>query len=181
MGGNSLPILAEMPPAHRPPDSAGPARGAGTELWLVRPGPARELERRLAAFAGTELFLVLSPPSGEEADWAAAFAHAARAPHRCLEELRSGPDRDGERAWPPVEQALGGGHARILAVVGLDVLGVLVGRALSIPPERRGALRVDPGRCVLLRDDPIGLVLRRSNVAAPRIGSGTALPGGGGQ
>jgi hypothetical protein len=32
---------------------------------------------------------------------------------------------------------------------------------------------------VLLRDDPIGVVLRRSNVGAPETAAGTALPWGG--
>jgi hypothetical protein len=138
-------------------------------------------------FANTALALVLSAPRAEADDdegaWAAQFCRARGAEHVQLPELvrpaAGESDEDlAARAWPALEHTLGGGHARILAVLCRDVLRVSAACALGIPLARAAALRVDPGRLVLLRDEPIGLVLRRSNVLVPQEGSGTALPTG---
>jgi len=167
--------------------SASSSRGTGCELWLQRPGNKEDLERTLALFATTSFSLVTSAPrvpDPDESDWAEELAAVCSAPHEVVPELA--PARAGEpdaavaaRAWPALERALGAGHARILAVVSHDVLRVCVARALGIAFERSSALRVDPGCVVCLRDDPIGIVLRRSNVLLPEESSaGTALPGG---
>jgi len=159
------------------------ARGAGTELVLLRPGERADLERSLAHFGRIPLALVLSPPGGEEEEWGRGFARARSAPHARSEALarRHGAESDealAARAWPVLEQALAGGHARILAVLSHDVLCVSLARALGFPLARARSVRVDPGRVVLLRDDPIGVVLRRSNVLSPEELAGTPLPGG---
>ncbi len=169
-----------------------PARGSGTELLLLRPGTPADLERSLALFARTPLALVLSPLRAHEVggdaekdtdEWAARFADAHSAAHARLPEL--GPLRDGEteaalaeRAWPALERSLERARPRILAVLSYDVVRISVACALGSALARSTALRVDPGRIVLLRDDPIGWVLRRSNVLFPVESSGTPLPSG---
>ena len=154
---------------------------ARTELWLWRTGSPSELRTRLAAFDGTALDLVLCPPGGEEERWAAAFARAA--PLERTSELAA--PRAGEpevalaaRAWAPVEAGLARGLARVHCVLPFELLRLVVARALGLTPQGAAALRVDPGRAVLLRNAPSGLVLRRSNVLAPDAGAGTALPDG---
>jgi hypothetical protein len=177
----------------------GRARGAGTELWLLRAvaqshAPAErqielpaELAERLRAFASTRFGCVLSGPGPDERAWAAAFARAQGGTSSSLPEL--GARAAGEstaalaaRAWSALEASLGAGPSPIpgpiLAVLEPEVLGLAVARALGFPLERARALRVDPGRGVLLRDDPIGIVLRRSNARAPERASGTPLPSG---
>jgi len=186
-----------MVPAARQPESDAPARGRGTELVLLRPGTPADLERTLALFAGTALALVLSPPrlspprlspprDGDSDDahaWAARFAGTHATPHECLPELA--PAREGEadaalaeRAWPALERAAERAQPRILAVLSYDVVRLGVACALGYALSRSNALRVDPGRFVLLRDDPIGWVLRRSNALSPVESSGTPLPSG---
>jgi probable phosphoglycerate mutase len=53
-----------------------------------------------------------------------------------------------------------------------NVLRVLVAGALGIPPERSFALRVDPGRSVLLVDGPERWLLLGSNVWDPAASPG---------
>jgi hypothetical protein len=84
----------------------------------------------------------------------------------------------GQRAWPTLESALGRDGERVLAVLPIEVLRATVARALALPHERAVALRVDPGRLVLLRVTASGFALRRSNVRAPDTSPGTALPDG---
>jgi hypothetical protein len=189
-----------MVPAARHPDSDAPARGRGTELLLLRPGSPADLERSLALFTGTALALVLSPPAlsppvlspprdggtgdaREAYEWAARFSGAHAAPHVCLTELARAREGEAdsalaERAWPALERAVGRAEPRILAVLSYDVVRLGVACALGYPFARSTALRVDPGRFVLLRDDPIGWVLRRSNALSPAESSGTPLPSG---
>jgi hypothetical protein len=163
------------------PTGALPARGTGTELVLLRPGDARDLERGLASF-GERLALVLS--SGErcdEAEWAARFARAASAPHELVPELAHGAESAealAARAWPALERRLEHRCGRVLAVLPLDVLRACLARGLGFPPAHAARVRVDPGHAVLLRDEPLGLVLRRSNVLSLDERSGTALPSG---
>ncbi|MEW6071929.1 MAG: histidine phosphatase family protein [Planctomycetota bacterium] len=77
------------------------------------------------------------------------------------------------RAWPAVERAVqrtrGG---TILAATHYNVIRVLVGCALALPPGRTFALRVDTGGAVLLVDAPGGWRLVHSNVPAPPAGGG---------
>lgn len=194
-----------MAPAACNPSSDDPARGKGTELWLLRPGTPAELERSLTLFRATPFALVLSPPradegaeaggsdtgddagdndaAGDTEQWAVRFAAAHSAPHVRLPELAraAGGESDAnlaERAWPALERALERAHPRFLAVLPGDVLRLCVACAIGYAFARSSALRVDPGRGVLLRDDPIGWVLRRSNALAPQEGTGTALPSG---
>lgn len=183
-----------MDPATSHPTSAGHARGSGTELLLLRPGSAADLERSLALFAGTALALVLAPPrlaegevvgeveAGDEQEWAARLAGACSArlvlwPELARPESRESDAALAERAWPVLERVLECGP-RVLAVLCYDVLRVSVACALGLPFARSTSLRVDPGRAVLLCDEPIGLVLRHSNVLFPAQNSGTALPSG---
>lgn len=164
-----------------------PARGAGAELWLVRPGSAGELEERLRAFADTRFAQVLCAPGPDERAWAESFARAASCASSSrselgLDALRGTLNAESHaalaaRAWNAIESCLGGG-APILVVLPGELLGLVVAQALGFPLERAGALRVDAGRAVLLRDDPLGIVLRRSNVRAPERGAGTPLPSG---
>jgi hypothetical protein len=172
-----------MVPAASHPVGAAAARGAGTELALLRPGSPEDLERSLAHFARIPLAQVLSPPDGVEEEWARGFARALSAPHARSAELagRRGAESDealAVRAWPALERELALGHARILAVLSHDVLRVSLARALGFPLARARSVRVDPGRVVLLRDDSLGIVLRRSNVLSPEELAGTPLPGG---
>ena len=76
------------------------------------------------------------------------------------------------RVWPVVERAIESrpGGTVVLATH-YNVIRVIAGIALGLAPPRTFALRVDPGRAVLLEDGPRGFVLRRSNVAAPTTGS----------
>lgn len=177
-----------MVPAPSLPESTALARGRGTELVLLRCGTAADLERSLALFGGTPLALVLSPPGDgatrcEPEEWAARFAGAHGAPHLRWPELAGANDGETEaglaaRAWPVLERSPERAQPRILAVLSHDVLRVAVACALGYPLARSTALRVDPGCAVLLRDDPIGWVLRRSNMLSPEESSGTPLPSG---
>jgi Histidine phosphatase superfamily (branch 1) len=179
-----------MVPAPDPPETAAPARGRGTELVLLRHGTPADLERSLALFAGTAFALVLSAPraggggaASAAHEWAARFAAQHAAPHLSWPELAGA--REGEtdsalagRAWPLLERCPERAQPRILAVLSYDVVRLAVACALGYPFARSTALRVDPGRGVLLRDDPIGWVLRRSNMLSPEDSSGTPLPSG---
>jgi hypothetical protein len=158
-------------------------RGSGTELWLLRVGSDAELAARTRVFDAAPIALVLCPPSGAEERWARAFSARHGERLECRTELRS-PDpgeesaQAGERAWLALETVCARAFPRLLAVLPHDVLGATAARALGLGLPGAAALRVDPGRAVCLRDDPIGIVLRRSNVLAPETSSGTALPGG---
>lgn len=158
-------------------------RGLGTELWLARAGSAAELASRLRAFEGIVLGLVLYPPGGEEQRWAEAFAAASGATLEHAPELapaaRESAAELAARAWPVLEEALGRGLTSVLVVLSREVLLASVAQALALSHEGVAALRVDPGRLVLLRDEPGGISLRRSNVLAPETNPGTALPDGG--
>jgi hypothetical protein len=172
-----------MVPAASHPMDAASARGTGTELVLLRPGSRADLARSLACFERIPLSLVLSPPDGEEEEWAAAFVRAHSAPHARSAELvrRRSAESDealSARIWPVLEQTLARGHARVLAVLAHDLVRLSLACALGFPLARASGVRVDPGHLVLLRDDPIGVVLRRSNVLSPEELSGTPLPGG---
>jgi broad specificity phosphatase PhoE len=152
-------------------------------VWLVRAGTATELEERRRALATVPLALVLAPPDGAEEAWAMALAAATTAALERDAELRapaaSEPDEAvAARAWPALERRLRAGHARVLLVLSAPVLRLCVARALELPLERASVLRVEPGRSVCLRDDPIGLVLRRANVRAPEDETGMPLPAG---
>jgi len=160
-----------------------PRRGLATEIWLLRRCRAderspEEIARSFALAPPALVFAEHASGPGLDAVLAAAWQArlvrsaelAPRAPSETLAAL-------ADRAWPVLERALSEhGPARLLFVLELEVLLALVSRALSIPPTHFDALCVDPGRLVLLRDDPIGFVLRRSNVRAPESVSGTALP-----
>lgn len=159
------------------------ARGAGTELWLLRPGPRAELEACLVAFAERRFARILCASGVDERAWAEAFARAAGTHSTSCAELSvcaTGATRAAltARAWALLVAALEAGEGPILAVLPAELLGLVVAEALGFPLERAGALRVDPGRAVLLRDDPLGIVLRRSNVRAPELAPGTPLPSG---
>lgn len=168
-----------IPPVPDP----GQRRGMGVELWLLRPGPALELEERLRAFASTRFAQVLSGPGPEESAWAAAFARASQIESTCDHALAPAAGEASAalaaRAWAALERALGSGTGPLLAVLAPEVLGPVVAQALGFPLARAGALCVAPGRAVLLRDDPVGIVLRRSNVRAPERSAGTPLPAAG--
>ena len=172
-----------MVPAASQPPGAVSKRGTGTELALVRPGSPADLERSLAHFTSISVSLVLSPPGGEEEEWATGFARARSASWARSAALarRASTESDqalAARAWPALEQELARGHVRVLAVLSHDVLCVSLACALGFPLARTRSVRVDPGHLVLLRDDPIGVVLRRSNVLSPEELSGTPLPSG---
>ena len=72
------------------------------------------------------------------------------------------------RAWPAFEAAVTSGARGPLAVVAhYNVIRVLVGRALGIPPPSSFRLRVDLARATLLQDGAAGWSLARANVRAP--------------
>jgi hypothetical protein len=162
------------------PSAGGP--GARVELWLLRPGSAAELARRLQDFAGTDLARVLAPEAGAEARWAAAFARARGSELLTLAALGprqagESPEDAAERVWSALEHGLGRGAPRCLALLELEALRLGVARGLGFPPESAGNLRVDPGRGVLLAREELGLVLCRSNVSGPAPRTGSPLPG----
>lgn len=164
-----------------PRSRAPTAPGGGTELWLLVPGSREQLEARLQAFARTEFALVLAAPGAPEREWAEAFARARGLAARPAPELAAGAHDEPfaarvARAWPAFEFARAHGHPRALLVQPQTVLLALFARALDLALEQPPRVRVEPGHGVLLRDDPLGLVLRRSNVRAPLESSGTALP-----
>jgi hypothetical protein len=173
--------------ATRPTTKTEHARGLGAELWLARAGSAAELAGRLRAFEGRALGLVLCPPDGEAQRWGAAFATAFGAELELAPELAAAGaateeeahTRLGARAWSVLATALTRGPARLLAILPHAVLLAAVQEALALAPPGPAALRVDPGRLVLLCDAPGGILLRRANVLAPEGDPGTALPDGG--
>lgn len=171
--------------AATPRPHASPAQGAERvpELWLLRPGHATEFRARLAAFGAAAPELLLCPPDGEEERWAAALARATSAALERSLDLAGAAPLEGfeslaERAWRPLGAALERGAGCVLAVLSPAVLTAVAARALGLPRQGASALRVDPGRALLLRTGAAGLVLRRSNVCAPETDAGTALPDG---
>lgn len=73
-----------------------------------------------------------------------------------------------ERAWPVLAEALATVADGALALTAhYNVIRVLVGCALGLPPARSFALRLDKGRAIALEDAPGGWRLLASNVADP--------------
>ncbi|QDU66775.1 histidine phosphatase family protein [Engelhardtia mirabilis] len=73
-----------------------------------------------------------------------------------------------ERAWPLVLGALAEvGDGVLVIAAHYNVIRVLTGCALGLPPARSFALRVDKGRAVALEDSADGWRLLASNVADP--------------
>ena len=76
------------------------------------------------------------------------------------------------RAWPALERAVERAVARtprgtVFVASHYNVIRVLTACALSIPPGRSFAFRIDTGRGMLLLDEPGGWQLAHSNVYAP--------------
>ena len=166
-----------------PLSASVPARPV--ELWLLRPGPANTVSGVQATSADLVLYAPEGEPAGEPqaARWAAALAgDAPRTLDTALAPRRTNEDDQAlaVRVFAPVHAAVRGARpgTRVIVVVELDVLRAIVAAALGIPPGRHGALLVEPGRAVMLRDDPLGFVLRRANVRAPEREdeSGDAMP-----
>jgi hypothetical protein len=167
-----------VPPAH---PLASPRRGQRCELWLLcasdHPTAGRSPEEWREAFAEPPVERVIGV-SGHASTEAIATALDAR--------LVALPTVSGEASavaavtWAALERELEAASRRLLVVLEAAELGAVVGRALDLPADRGGALRVDPGCLVLLRDDPLGVVLRRSNVRAPERNAGSELPWSGG-
>lgn len=148
-------------------------------MWLLCPGDDGQLDASLAAFAARAFELVLAPRGGRAERWARAFAGAddGRFTPLAIEEHAS-PAEAAARAWSALHASLGQVRTGVLAVLPADLLTGVMAHALGFPPTRANAVRIDAGHAVLLRDDPIGIVLRHSNVPGPARFSGTALPGG---
>jgi broad specificity phosphatase PhoE len=70
------------------------------------------------------------------------------------------------RAWPALEARLEPGGPVVVATH-YNVIRVIVACALGVPPARSFALRVDPGRLVLLHDGPEGWRLLTANTDHP--------------
>jgi len=160
-------------------------RGLATEIWLLHACAALERapEDLVRAFELAPPAQVFAAPDGEPhglggalaAGWGAGLVTAGELARPRSDEADA---ELAERAFSALEGALAAhAPARLFFVAGLAVLRVLVARALSIPLDRSHALCVDPGKLVLLRDDPHGLVLRRSNVLGPESRPGAPLPG----
>lgn len=78
------------------------------------------------------------------------------------------------RVVPLIDQALAeGGGGTLVAVTHYNVMRVFAAAALGMPPERSFALRIDPGRALLLLDAVGGWQLFHSNVRGPAA-DGTA-------
>lgn len=173
-----------MSPESRPEQSreatapGASRRGRGGELWLLRAGPPEERDAALALFAAEPPESAWTPPGGDEEPWARAFAERLGIPLERREDLRSTASTDAPGIWNRLEARLALGPARLVVVLPAGVLQAVVARALSLGPAAAEALRVDPGRGVCLRDEAIGVVLRRSNARGPTAESGMALPGG---
>jgi hypothetical protein len=148
-------------------------------VWLLCPGDDGQLDASLTAFAACAFDLVLAPCGGSAERWARAFAGAddERFVPLALEEPAS-PAEAASSTWSALRASLGRERARVLAVLPADLLTGVMALALGFPPTRASAVRIDAGHAVLLRDDPMGIVLRHSNVPGPARFSGTALPGG---
>lgn len=167
------------------PTRTGPALEVerSTELWLLRAGSASEFDACRSAFGTAAPQVVLCPLGGEEERWAAALASACSAVLERSAALARAAEHEGldalaERAWGPLGAALERRPAVLLAVLAREVLQAVAARALGLSAQGARALRVDPGRALLLRSGPAGLVLRRSNAQAPETCAGTALPDG---
>lgn len=160
-----------------PPEPlASHGRGRRCELWLLcaDAGNAdRPPAEWRARFERTPVERVIGPVGSASV---AAIAAALGARAVALPALPGDPHEAAVRAWGALEGELEGSAVRLLAVLDGPLLRALVAHALGMPRARAEALRVDPGALVLLRDDPIGIVLRRSNVAAPEEDAGTELP-----
>ena len=163
------------------------SRGSGAAIWLLRAADGAQGEtaqRDLAlVFAAAEPAFVLSAPSGPERELAAAIAERSRARLVLAAELQQPLAAEKEvdlvsRAWSLLERALLQGGAGILCVLPPDLIRILAALLLGIPPARSRALRVDPGRAVLILNGELGFVLRRSNVAAPEPASPASQTGG---
>ena len=73
-----------------------------------------------------------------------------------------------ERCWPLVHAALAEVEGGVLVVAAhYNVIRVLAGCALGLPPARSFALRLDKGRALALEDSAQGWRLLASNVADP--------------
>lgn len=145
------------------------ARGLGQELWFLCPGSEERLRQCTASFAEALPERVLAHADPGCRPWAEAFARAAlRTPERL------GPETPEELAALLPELARP--HARVLFVLPAPLLTASVALALGLAERGRRALRVDPGRAFLLRDERMGLVLRHANVLGPEREPGTRLP-----
>ncbi len=123
-------------------------------------------------FARATPALVLAPDRGAARELAAAIAALAGARLGLTGALATrGPAEDeselARRAVSALTEALAADDPCLLCALSSEVLRGLSARLLGIEPARSHALRVDPGRAVLLIDAPHGFLLRRSNVASP--------------
>jgi len=143
-------------------------RAAGTEAWLVRPGDEAELAACRAAFETHLPATVLAFPEPACQRWAAAFAGGG-----ACGRLQPGPAGDVAAA---LVDALTRAEGRLFAFLPGPALCATVAGLLGLAPPGARALRVDPGRAFLLRDERVGLVLRHANVLGPEHDPGTRLP-----
>ena len=75
------------------------------------------------------------------------------------------------RAWPAVERAVvGPPGGEVVLTTHYNVIRVLAARLLGLDPARSFALRIDPGRGMLLVDGPLGWELQATNTAEPGAG-----------
>ena len=144
------------------------ARGAGGEAWLLCPGG--ELATVLAAFEALLPALVLAQDEPESVRFGAAFAAAGRS---ALERVAGGTPAQLTRA---LEGALARSAGRVLLFAPAPALAATVAHVLGLAAGSVRALRIDPGRAFLLRDERVGLVLRHANVCGPEREPGTRLP-----
>ena len=147
---------------------ASHARGTGGEAWFLCPGG--ELATTLAAFAEALPAFVLAQDEPECARFGSAFAEASVCALELVAPAQLVPVLEG------VEGALARAPGRLLCLFDAELVTAVVAHALGLPESGARALRVDPGRAFLLRDERIGLVLRHANVCGPEREPGTRLP-----
>lgn len=144
------------------------ARGTGGEAWLLCPGG--ELGTALAAFAPVLPALVLAQDEPECVRFGAAFVAASGG---ALERVTA--EAPPELAHL-LEDALARSPGRVLCLARAPLLVATVAHLLGLSGNGARALRIDPGRAFLLRDERVGFVLRHANVGAPEREPGTRLP-----
>ena len=169
------------------PEGEVRTRDLATELARLRPervlssplDRARRLGEAVAAEAPAPLQLADDLAEIHRGRWQGLAVHelheqAARSVAEFYADPWSYRGHGGEadedvarRAWRALAEPLAASLRCLVVTTHYNVIRVLCATALGIPAARSFALRVDPGRAVLIEDSPGGWRLHHSNVSSP--------------